>query len=149
MNAIPYSIIRRGQPGGRTPGVAGGGDQKYYAFVKRDRVISLREIIEEITAMSTLTKGDALNAVENFLDLIPKYVRKGHIVNLGQLGTFRINLSSKGSEKPEQVSIFSIKGTKVLYTQSEEMKRELAQLKFTRASDAFDNLDVEPNEEAA
>jgi len=46
-------------------------------------MITLREIIEDITAMSTLTKGDALNAIENFLDLIPKYVRKGHIVNLG------------------------------------------------------------------
>ncbi|MEQ8533213.1 MAG: hypothetical protein RIB86_15265, partial [Imperialibacter sp.] len=66
MNAIPYAIVRRGQPG-----VAGGGDQKYYAFVKRPAMISLREIIEDITSMSTLTKGDALNAMENFLDLIP------------------------------------------------------------------------------
>ncbi|WP_339792512.1 HU family DNA-binding protein [uncultured Imperialibacter sp.] len=144
MNAIPYSIIRRGQPG-----VAGGGDQKYYAFVKRDRVISLREIIEEITAMSTLTKGDALNAVENFLDLIPKYVRKGHIVNLGQLGTFRVNISSNGHEQPEKVTAYSIKGARVIFAPSAEMKMKLAELKFTRASDAFDNLDVEPNEEAA
>jgi hypothetical protein len=29
------------------------------------------------------------------------------------------------------------------------MKMKLADLKFTRASDAFDNLDVEPNEETA
>jgi predicted histone-like DNA-binding protein len=144
MDSIQYKVIRRGQPG-----VAGGGEMKFYAFIKRDRVITLREIVQEVTARSTLTKGDALNAIENFLDLIPMYMRKGHVVDLGQLGNFRINLSSKGSEKPEQVSIFSIKGTKVLYTQSEEMKRQLAQLKFTRSSDAFDNLDVEPDEEAA
>jgi predicted histone-like DNA-binding protein len=144
MNAIPYAIVRRGQLG-----EAGGGDQKYYAFVKRPAMISLREIIEDITSMSTLTKGDALNAVENFLDLIPKYVRKGHIVNLGQLGTFRINISSNGHDQPEKVTMHSVRGARVVFSPSAEMKMKLAELKFTRASDAFDNLDVEPDEEAA
>jgi predicted histone-like DNA-binding protein len=144
MNAIQYRVIRRGQPG-----VVGGGDQKYYAFIKRDRTITLREIVEDITAMSTLTKGDALNAIENFLDLIPKYIRKGHIVNLGQLGTFRINISSNGLDIAEKVTAYSIKGSRVVFSPSAEMKMKLAELRYTRASDAFDNLDVEPNEEAA
>lgn len=131
MNSILYRVIRRGQPG-----VAGGGDQKYYAFIKREREITLREIIEEIAGRSTMTKGDVMNAVENFLDLVPKYMRKGHVVNIGQLGTFRINLSSRGHETPEQVSVFSIRGTRVVFTPSAEMKTNLAQLKFMKASDA-------------
>ena len=143
MNSIQYRVIRRGQPG-----VAGGGDQKYYAFIKREREITLREIVKEIAGRSTLTTGDTMNVIENFLDMIPRYLRRGHPVDLGEFGNFRINLSSKGHDTPDKVSIFSIRGTRVLFTPAREMRFQLADLRFMKA-DGSTSYEEEEGQEAA
>lgn len=143
MNSIQYRIIRRGQPG-----VAGGGEQKYYAFIKREREITQRELVKEIAGRSTLTTGDIMNVVENFLDLVPKYLRRGHAVDLGDFGNFRINLSSRGHDMPEKVSVFSIRGTRVLFTPAREMRFQLADLRFMKADDSR-VYDEEEGQEAA
>ena len=119
---------------------------KYYAFIKRERETTLREIVRDISLRSTVTKADAMAVIENFLELVPVYMREGKIVNLGQFGTFKINLRSKGHVSPDQVNIFSIKGTRVVFTPSFEMKANLAGLRFHKATDS---TSYEEEEEAA
>ncbi len=144
MNSILYRVIRRGQPG-----VAGGGEQKYYAFIKREREMTLREIVNDIASRSTLTTGDAMNAIENFLELVPKYLRRGHPVNLGDFGIFRMNLSSKGHESADQVTRYSVKGARVVFTPALEMKRNLAMLSYAKADDSRVYDEGEEGTEAA
>ena len=126
--AIQYKVIGRGEPG-----VAGGGQLQYYAAPKREREVTLRELVKEIQSRSSVTTADAYAVIENLLELIPKHMRNGRIVNLEQLGKFRVNLASKGHPSPDQVSVFSITGTKVIFWPSQEMKQNLAAIRFYKA----------------
>ncbi|CAD5258185.1 MULTISPECIES: HU family DNA-binding protein [unclassified Imperialibacter] len=144
-------IIRRAEPGGRTPGVAGGGQVKFYAGIYREREATLRELVKEISSRSTVTTADAMAVIENFLELVPKFLRNGRTVNLGQLGRFSINISSKGYETPEEVGNFSIRKSKVLFTPSNEMRDELKTIKYSRVALGAkgSSIDWETDQEAA
>ncbi len=126
--AIQYKVIGRGEPG-----VAGGGQLQYYAAPKREREVSLRQLVKEIASRSTVTTADAYAVIENLLELIPKHMRNGRIVNLEQLGKFRVNLCCKGHPSPDQVSASSITGTKVIFWPSQEMKDNLTAIRFYKA----------------
>ncbi|MEQ9102146.1 MAG: HU family DNA-binding protein [Imperialibacter sp.] len=126
--SVMYKIIRRAEPG-----VVGGGQIKFYAGIYREREATLRELVKEISSRSTVTTADAMAVIENFLELIPKFLRNGRTVNLGQLGRFSVNISSKGYETPEEVGNYSIVKSKVLFTPSDEMRDELKTIKYSRA----------------
>ncbi|CAD5249045.1 MULTISPECIES: HU family DNA-binding protein [unclassified Imperialibacter] len=127
--SILYKTIRKAEPG-----VAGGGQYKFYAGIVREREATLREMVKEISSRSTVTTADAFAVIENFLELVPKFLRNGRNVNLGQLGRFKVNLKSKGHELPGEVSNYSILGSKVSFTPSLEMKEELMTIRYTKAA---------------
>lgn len=142
--SIQYRAIRRAEPG-----VAGGGQHKYYAGIVRDREVSLRKIVNQISSRSTVTTADAFAVIENFLTLLPEHLLEGRNVNLGQFGRFKMYLRSRGHETPEQVSIFSIKGTKMAFIPSQEPKDALASVKFTRVAGTAEGSEEEEETQAA
>ncbi len=141
--SILYKVIGRTQPG-----VAGGGQIKYYAGIKREREVSLREMVKEIASRSTVTSADAMAVIENFLELIPKFLRNGRSVNLGQLGNFRVNISSKGYDTPEEVGNYSIKRNKISFLPSAEMRENMGAVKYTKYIDTTTPLLLNEPDEA-
>ncbi|WP_339790439.1 HU family DNA-binding protein [uncultured Imperialibacter sp.] len=141
--SILYKAIGRTQPG-----VAGGGQIKYYAGIKREREVSLREMVREISSRSTVTTADAMAVIENFLELIPKFLRNGRTVNLSQLGSFRVNISSKGYDTPDEVGNYSIKRNKISFLPSAEMRENMGTVRYTKYTELSSTLlSNEPDEE--
>ncbi|MEQ8687556.1 MAG: HU family DNA-binding protein [Imperialibacter sp.] len=133
--SILYKAIGRTQPG-----VAGGGQIKYYAGIKREREVTLREMVKEISSRSTVTTADAMAVIENFLELVPKFLRNGRSVNLGQLGSFRVNISSKGYDTPDEVGNYSIKRNKISFLPSAEMRENMGTVKYTKYTELSSTL---------
>ena len=133
--SILYKAIGRTQPG-----VAGGGQIKYYAGIKREREVTLREMVKEISSRSTVTTADAMAVIENFLELVPKFLRNGRTVNLGQLGSFRVNISSKGYDTPDEVGNYSIKRNKISFLPSAEMRENMGTVKYTKYTELSSTL---------
>ncbi|MEQ9374026.1 MAG: HU family DNA-binding protein [Imperialibacter sp.] len=133
--SILYKAIGRTQPG-----VAGGGQIKYYAGIKRGREVTLREMVKEISSRSTVTTADAMAVIENFLELVPKFLRNGRTVNLGQLGSFRVNISSKGYDTPDEVGNYSIKRNKISFLPSAEMRENMGTVKYTKYTELSSTL---------
>ncbi|CAD5257253.1 MULTISPECIES: HU family DNA-binding protein [Imperialibacter] len=141
--SILYKAIGRTQPG-----VAGGGQIKYYAGIKREREVTLREMVREISSRSTVTTADAMAVIENFLELIPKFLRNGRTVNLSQLGSFRVNISSKGYDTPDEVGNYSIKRNKISFLPSAEMRENMGTVRYTKYTELSSTLlSNEPDEE--
>jgi len=141
--SILYKIIGRTQPG-----VVGGGQIKYYAGIAREREVSLREMVREISSRSTVTTADAMAVIENFLELVPKFLRNGRTVNLGQLGSFRVNISSKGYDTPDEVGNYSIKRNKISFLPSAEMRENMGTVRYTKYTELSSTLlSNEPDEE--
>ena len=86
---------------------------------------SLDVIARDISGRSSLTRGDVSNVLYNFIDCLPHYLRDGFSIQLGEFGSMRVTLSSKGAEKEEDFKTATIK-PRVVFTPGGELKRELA-----------------------
>lgn len=118
-------MIKRFNPLNRTEG-------KWYATPVNDGQITKLELSREISALSSLSRGDVSNVIENMLDIIPKYLLMGKSVSLGELGSMRVQFSSEGVENPEEFTVALIKGLRVLFTPGQELKKALLDIRYEK-----------------
>jgi len=120
-----YKLVKRTNPQNRK-------EEKWYAAPVNSGKVTKREITTEIMQMSSLSRGDASNVIENLLEILPKYLLMGKSVSLGEFGTLRLSFSSQGVEKQEEFKANLIGNPKVVFTPSTEMKKILKEAKFEK-----------------
>ncbi len=125
--AIKYKVIQRGQPG-----VAGGGEQKFYASSNVTGKQTLEDLTELIELSSTVSGADIRAVLYALVKVMQKSLSKGQIVELGELGTLRVSISSNGEAKAEDVTASSIKNAKVVFRPGSDIQKLLATLKYEK-----------------
>jgi predicted histone-like DNA-binding protein len=120
---MKYKLIWRANPQDRS-------QQKLYAAPVNDGTVTKSDLAKEITAISSLSKGDVSNVIECILEVIPKYLLMGKSVNLGEIGTFRISFSSEGVDEKADFNVGKIDGVKIIFTPSTELKKQLNDIHF-------------------
>lgn len=105
-------------------------DGKFYAAPVSSGKTTINELSSRIERNSSLSKGDILNVISNFLDELPDYLKDGKSVQLGDFGTFRLSFSSEGVDNPEQVNASLIKKTRIIFTPSSKLKHQLSNVSF-------------------
>jgi predicted histone-like DNA-binding protein len=105
---------------------------KYYPTVVSTGRSNLREIANRITAMSTVSSVDTMAVLEAFLTVIPWELAEGNIVELGELGSFRLTVLASGEDHPEEVSKRNIKEAKVRFKPGKLFKQVLKGLEFRK-----------------
>jgi predicted histone-like DNA-binding protein len=121
---MKYKIIERKNP--QKPQEQG----KYYANAVNAGTLTIRDFANEIAGRSSLTRGDVENVLNNFLDELPTFLKLGMSVKLGELGTMRGSLISEGADTPEEFKTDLIKGVKIIFTPSPDMKKSLKNITF-------------------
>ncbi|MEQ9229977.1 MAG: HU family DNA-binding protein [Cyclobacteriaceae bacterium] len=127
--SIKYNVVPKGQPG-----VVGGGQIKYYATISRSRKVNLDTFIEEIEEMSSITTPDILAVLESFLKRASHHLAQGRPIDMGRLGSFSPTFSSVGVDTPQEVSKHLIKGCRVLFRPSKQLRKKLANVEFEKES---------------
>ncbi|MDD1538138.1 HU family DNA-binding protein [Riemerella anatipestifer] len=126
--SIKYKTIQKAQPG-----VAGGGDKKFYASPVYQGEKTLEGLTKDIEKISTVSGADIRAVLYALVDVMQTSLSEGRIVRLGELGSMRVSLSSEGKAKEEEVTSAAIRNTKVLFTQGSDLKKMLQTLKFEKA----------------
>ena len=108
-------------------------DRKWYSSPVKTGTINNYQLSKGIAAKSSMTRGAVLNVIENMVDEIPKYLMDGYSVNLNNLGTLRISLSSEGVNSPEDFTDDNIKNMRVVFTPSPEFKKSLKNIKYEQS----------------
>lgn len=108
-------------------------DRKWYSSPVKTGTINNYQLSKGIAAKSSMTRGAVLNVIENMFDEIPKYLMDGYSVNLNNLGTLRISLSSEGVNSPEDFTDDNIKNMRVVFTPSPEFKKSLKNIKYEQS----------------
>ena len=103
---------------------------KWYAAPVNSGKTSLDKLSARIGRNSSLSKGDVLNVLSNFLDELPDYLKDGKSVQLGDFGTVRCSFSSEGVDKPEEVNASLIKTVRVIFTPGVKLKHQLTDISF-------------------
>lgn len=125
--AIKFKVIERGQPG-----VAGGGEKKFYASANVTGEMTLSKLTKRIEQISTVNGADIRAVVYAMVEVMKDSLADGQVVRLGELGSLRISISSEGKLTAEEVNANAISGSKVVFTPGKEIKELLPTLSYEK-----------------
>jgi predicted histone-like DNA-binding protein len=97
------------------------------------RRLALRGLTNRISLISTVSNADTLAVLESLLTVVPEELTKGNIVELGDLGTFRLRVRTSGSEQAAQVGAGNILAFGVLFKPGKLFKRALQGIRYRKA----------------
>lgn len=113
-----YRIVTRKNPKNHT--------QRHYPALVSPQPIFADQVIARIERRCTLASADVKAVVDAIEVELIDNLSEGKSVRLGDLGTFRLSLRTKGSLTPEEVSIEKIRGTHVVFTPSPKIRRAMS-----------------------
>ena len=125
--SIKFKVIERGQPG-----IAGGGVKKFYASANVSGEKTLAGLTREIEKISTVSGADIRAVLYAMVDAATVALAEGQVVRLGELGSLRVNISSKGEDTATDVKSASIKRSKVIFTPAQTIRDMLSTLTYEK-----------------
>lgn len=125
--AIKFKVIERGQPG-----VAGGGEKKYYASANVTGEKTLAGLTRDIEKISTVSGADIRAVVYALVDVMQTSLSEGQVVRLGELGSLRVSISSEGKATEKEVTAASVKSAKVVFTPGKGIRDMLLTLSYEK-----------------
>ena len=121
---MQYKVVTRKNPINKT--------KKFYPALVSPQPVDKTKIIERIEKRCTLASADV----------------KGWSVRLGDFGSFRVSLRTKGKDKAEDVQAEHILSTHVVFTPSPRIRRALSvkskAVKFVRQGEETDKKAAKP-----
>ena len=126
--SVKFNIVERGNPGNpQAP-------KKFYPSIQSTGRMTLRELAEHASQMSTLSTTDMMAAIESFLTIVPRELAKGNIVELGDFGNFWLRTETEGAEAQTDVRADQITGVLPRFNPGKEFKRTLDTIDFVKLS---------------
>ncbi len=95
---------------------------KYYAVPDGRDVATLDAVANQISKISSISRGDVYSVLLTLLDVIPGELLDGKVVQLGKLGSFALNLKSEPAETPEAVTADKVTKAHIVFRPSSELK---------------------------
>ena len=110
---IIYKISKKASP--KT------GEKAYYAEQVRLGQVNINDLAEEMAQESTVTRHDILAVLSSLQQHVIRHLQQGQSVRLGDLGAFHVRISSRPSEKEEDVTADNIRSVRVRFRRSAAM----------------------------
>ncbi|MDR0560980.1 MAG: DNA-binding protein [Prevotellaceae bacterium] len=124
---MKFKLIEKGNP--NQPAAP----KKWYPSAVNAGKFTIRDFAKEIAGRSSLTRGDIENVLTNFIEELPTFLKLGMSVQLGDLGTIRLNITGEGAATPADFKTETI-AAKVIFTPSVEFKNGLADIHYEQTS---------------
>jgi len=137
---VKYSVIPRINPRDRET------EPKFYAQVKMSGDVSLREMCERIQQSCTVTKADVHAVLVAMEDVIVDALKGGEIIRLGDLGTLRVSLSSKGALTEKEYTSSLITKSRIIFRPGNILSEALANLSYTKLTTEAESDEEEPSD---
>ena len=127
--AIKFKVVKRKLLAG-----AEKDSVKNYAIAKSTGVSDLDKLCKLICSRSTLSSADVKAVLDSLNWAMDLELSSGNVVQLGELGNFRMSISSEGTNTPEEFNASKIKGARIIFYPG-------AALRTTREEVTFEPLD--------
>jgi predicted histone-like DNA-binding protein len=103
---------------------------KMVSYAGKNRTVGMNEIAREIERRSALSMGDVQSVLSNMVEMMPLFLKLGQTIKLEVFGTFRITVQNDGTDTAEELNARHIKGVKLVFQPSTELKRSLEDISF-------------------
>ena len=114
--------------------------KKAYAKAQINGEMSLKELSTEVSKRSTVHRADVSGVLIATVECMFEALKSGKQVDFGELGKFRLQLSSDGAESAEKFTSNHITGASIQFIPGDDLKNLFANLDFnvvaTRAAQA-------------
>jgi len=107
---------------------------RFYASAQHDAKIDLDGLATSVSDRCSLRRADVHGVLVALMDIIPQQLSEGKTIALGQLGTFAVNVKSNPADTVEQMSPKLVKGMKIQYRPTKELKKKLKMIDVSFAS---------------
>ena len=135
--SVKYSVIPRINPRDRES------EPKYYPQIIVNGDVSVREMCERIEQNCTVTKADVQAVFVAMENVIADALKKGEIIRLGDLGTLRVSLSSKGALTEKEYTSSLITKSRIIFRPGSILSEALANLNYTKLTAETESDDDE------
>lgn len=105
---------------------------KYYPCAIHDGEDDLDRLAEIVVSQSTISRADCYGVIISLTKAIGESLAAGRIVKIDNLGTFQITLQGLPADSPDDLGKSNIKGAKIIYKPSRNMKQAVKQLTYKR-----------------
>ncbi len=99
---------------------------KYYIAVAPVNHLNLVQIAKVISDRCTVTEPDVLAVLNSLQTEVIRAMQNGQSVRLGQLGSFRPTICSKGEEKKDNAKTDNVKALRCRFTMGSRLRAGLA-----------------------
>ena len=107
------------------------GETGYQAVPETASRVSLDRLIEIVVDETSLGAGDARNAIITMTKIVRRYLSDGVSIDMGELGSFRVNVSSKVLSNPKEVTAAkALNKPKIVYTPKQDLREAVAEMKL-------------------
>lgn len=105
---------------------------KFRASITNSKEVTLDKVAGMISNQCTLNKTDVIAVLSALSLVVPELLSLGHTVNMGNLGSFQLTLSSATVDNAEDISVDSIKNARIRFRPGISMKRNLGEMSFRK-----------------
>ena len=123
---VTYSVVPRINPREKND------PPKYYAQAQASGDVNIREMSERIQLTCTVTKADVYAVLVAMEDVIIDALKSGEIVRLGDLGTFQIGVSGKGTLTEEEYDSSLIQKARINFRPGVALSGMLTTLSYAK-----------------
>ena len=106
-------------------------ETRYYLTQASAVMADLKELATDIEKQTAMTRADITAVLISLADVLPGYLKDGKSVRLGDLGIFRISVTSEGTASEAELGTRHVKGAKIVFVPTPELKTHMANLSYT------------------
>ncbi len=108
------------------------GETVYYAEPKSTHWTETEEVLDSIVGATSLARGDIKNAITSLAEVLASELSKGRCVDLGELGSFRLEVRSRYESSPEDVTVEdTLKVPRIVFYPKRRMLRKVLKVKMS------------------
>lgn len=141
---INYSVSQRRNPAKPEA------PQLFYAQAQASGETTIKQMAARITDRCTVTRSDCVAVIDALLVTAIDALKAGEIVRLGDLGSLRVSLSSKGVESEDKFTPAMITKGRIIFVPGKELKEAAKVLEYrkVKVGEAVTKTPTKPEEES-
>ena len=105
---------------------------KYFPCAVSTSEVDLDDLADIVSSCSTMSKADCYGVIIALTKAIGDSLSNGSIVKINSLGTFRLTIQGAAADNQDDLGKSNIKGAKVIYKPSNEIKNKLKKVTYKR-----------------
>ena len=122
--ALNYSVSLRPNPLDKDAA------PKAYATSQINGELTLKQLSKRVSSQTTVSRADVVAVLTATVDNLLEALTEGKQVDFGELGKFRLQIASIGTEKLTDLTAAHITGVNIQYVPGEDLKTIFGTLEF-------------------